>query len=243
MTDREDHAFSDGTGFDDPYEGFHLDPAELTVDLEPDQLDPTDSHALPELIDEDVIPREAVDTESLIDIGLSYMEINRFEDATETFERAAQFATDELIEQEAWVNKGSAHAELDEWDPAIGAFEEAIFIDDSTEHAATAENNLAFALWEFGKDNEALEHAERALGIDDRFAEAWYNRGFFLNERGLSEQAVDSLENALRLGYRAVEVYEEKARAHEQLNEEEQAEALREKVEEIQEREEQRLVK
>lgn len=243
MTEREDHEFSEGTGFDDPYEGFHFDPTELTVDLEPDQLDPTDSHALPDLIDEDVIPREAVDTESLIDVGLSYMEINRFEDATETFERAAQFATDELVEQEAWVNKGSAHAELEEWDPAIGAFEEAIFIDDSTEHAATAENNLAFALWEFGRDNEALEHAERALEIDDRFAEAWYNRGFFLNERGLPEQAVDSLENALRLGYRAVEVYEEKARAHEQLNEEEQAEALREKVDEIQEREEQRLIK
>lgn len=243
MTDREDHSFSEGSGFDDPYEGFHLDPDELTVDLDPDQFDPTDSHALPDLIDEDIIPRDAVDPESLIDVGLSYMEINRFEDATETFERAAQFATEELVEQEAWVNKGSAHAELEEWDPAIGAFEEAIFIDDSTEHAATAENNLAFALWEFGRDNEALEHAERALEIDERFAEAWYNRGFFLNERGLESQAVESLENAIRLGYRSVEVYEEKARAHEELNEEEEAEALREKVEEIQERSEQQLVK
>jgi tetratricopeptide (TPR) repeat protein len=171
------------------------------------------------------------------------MEINRFEDATETFERAAQFATNELVEQEAWVNKGSAHAELEEWDPAIGAFEEAIYIDDSTEHAATAENNLAFALWEFGKDSEALEHAERALEIDERFAEAWYNRGFFLNERGLASQAVECLENAIRLGYRSVEVYEEKALAHEALNEDEEAESLREKVKEMQERSDQQLVR
>jgi hypothetical protein len=62
MTDRE-HRHTEGQGFDDPHEGFDLDPAELTVDLDPSQIDPADSHALPDLLDEGSIPKDAVDAE------------------------------------------------------------------------------------------------------------------------------------------------------------------------------------
>ncbi|MDY6819242.1 MAG: tetratricopeptide repeat protein [Halobacteriales archaeon] len=247
MTDREredrrEHQFSEGERFEDPYEGFDFDPAELTVDLDPDKIDPADSHVLPDQLDEAALPREEVDAEALIEVGLSYMQINRFEQATETFERAARFAEDDRTEQEAWTNKGAAHAELEEWDPAIGAYREAIHIDDDSEHAATAENNLAYALWEFGEDAEALEHAERAIEIDERFAEAWFNRGFFLMERGLAEQALESIENAERLGYRNAEVLDEKARALEELGEYDRAEAVTEEAEELRERAEQELI-
>nr|NIS32651.1 tetratricopeptide repeat protein [Actinomycetota bacterium]NIW29425.1 tetratricopeptide repeat protein [Actinomycetota bacterium]NIX21940.1 tetratricopeptide repeat protein [Actinomycetota bacterium] len=181
MTEEEDerpagHRFSEGEGFGDPYEGFDFDPAELTLELDPDQVDPTDTHAVPDLLDEAAIPKDAVDADALVEIGLAYMGVHRFEQAADTFERAARFADDETLEQEAWTNKGAAHAELEEWDPAIGAFEEAIHVDPEGEHAAVAETNLANALWEFGKDDAALEHAERAIEIDARFAEAWYNR-------------------------------------------------------------------
>ena len=249
--DRRDHRYSEGQGFGDPYEGFDVDPAELTVDLDPSQVDPVDSHALPDLLDEAAIPRDAVDAEDLLDVGVAYMGIQRFEQATETFERAARFAEDGDVRQEAWVNKGAAHAELaavsestetEEWDAAIGAFREAISIDDDSEHAATAENNLAHALWEFGQDAEALEHAERAIEIDARFAEAWYNRAFFLNERGLAEQALESVENAIRLGYQSAPVLEEKVRALEALGEYDEAEAVAERAEELREQAEEELV-
>ena len=207
------HRFSEGQGFDDPYEGFDLDPRDLTVDLDPDKVDPVDTHALPDLLDEAAIPRDQVDAEALVDIGLEYIALNRHEQAADTFERAARFADADDLVQEAWTNKGVAHAELEEWDAAIGAYREAIAVDDDSAGAATAENDLAYALWMFGKDDEALQHAERALELDDRFAEAWFNRGFLLNERGLAEQAKESLENAIRLGYRDAHVYEEKARA------------------------------
>ena len=247
MPDREDpdrrpHRFSEGQGFDDPYEGFDLDPRDLTVDLDPDKIDPVDTHALPDLLDEAAIPRDQVDVDALVDIGLEYIALNRHEQAADTFERAARFAEDEATTQEAWTNKGAAHAELEEWDAAIGAYQEAIAVDEDSAEAATAENNLAYALWMFGKDGEALEHAERALELDERFAEAWFNRGFFLNERGLAEPAKESLENAIRLGYRDAPVYEEKARAHEALEENEQAEEAAERAERIREREERELV-
>ena len=250
MTDR-DHRYSEGKGFGDPYEGFDFDPTELTVDLDPSKVDPVDSHALPDLLDEGAIPKEAVDAEDLLEVGVAYMGIERFEQATDTFERAARFAEDDRIAQEAWVNKGAAHAELaavaesgenEEWDAAIGAYQEAIHIDDDSEHAATAENNLAYALWEFGKDSEALEHAERAIELDERFAEAWFNRAFFLNERGLAEQALESVENAIRLGYKTAPVLDEKVKALESLGEYDEAEDVAERAEELREQAEEGLV-
>jgi tetratricopeptide (TPR) repeat protein len=229
--DPDDHEFSEGQGFSEPYEGFDIDPPELDVD--PDRVDPVDSRALTDMLDERNVGPETVDAEQLLDVGLSYMGINRYEQAVDTFERVASYADDEGIEQEAWTNKGTAHVELEEYDAAIGAYKEAIDIDDASEHAATAETNLANALWESGRSEQALEHAERAVEIDPRFAEGLYNRGFFLLERGLAEDANNAFDNAVRLGFRNAELLEEKARALEELGEYDEAEQLAEEADEL----------
>jgi tetratricopeptide (TPR) repeat protein len=241
MTDNpEDHSYSEGQGFDDPYDAFDMDPPELEVD--PDQVDPVDSRVLTDMLDEHNVGADQVDADSLVDVGLEYMRIKRHEQATEAFERAANYASDDRLEQEAWVNKGAAHAELEEYDAAIGAYREAINIDDSSDHAATAETNLAYALWEFGRTEEALEHSERAVEIDPRFGQAWYNRGFFLNERGLAEDALNCFDNAVRLGFKTVELLEEKAVALEEMGEDERAEEVAEEAKEMRKAEEEQLV-
>jgi tetratricopeptide (TPR) repeat protein len=241
MTDHEDedHAFSEGQGFDDPYEGFDLDPPELDVD--PDEVDPVDSRVVADLLDEHSIPAERVDVDHLIDVGIDYMGINRHEQAAETFERAARYAEDDDTTQEAWVNKGAAHAELEEWDEAIGAYRHALNVE-SEAFAAEAETNLAYALWEFGHDEEALEHAERAVEADERFPQAWFNRGFLLLERGLADQAVDAFENATRLGMSNAQVHEEMARALEELGEDERAQEAAQRAEEIRAQAEEGLI-
>lgn len=248
MTDEEreppeknSHEFSEGQGFDDPYEGFDLDPPELSVD--PGKVDPVDSRVVSDQLDRRQLATEDVDSEELLDVGLSYMQINRHEQAAETFERLARYAEDERISQEAWVNKGAAHGQLEEWDAAIGAYQEALHIDDTSDHAASAETNLAYAMWESGRSEQALEHAERAVEIDPRFPQAWYNRGFFLLERGLAEDAVSAFDNALRLGFRNSEILEEKARALEDLGEDEQAEEVAAEAEEMRERAEEEFVR
>lgn len=243
MTDSEDrdHRFSEGQGFSEAYEEFDLDPPELEID--PEKVDPVDSRVLTDLLDEHNVARDDIDVESLVDVGLSYMGINRHEQAVDTFERAARFAEeDSLLAQEAWTNKGVAHAEMEEYDEAIGAYQEALRIDERSEHAAVAETNLAYALWETGRTEQALEHAERAVEIDSRFPQAWYNRGFFLLERGLAEEAINCFDNAIRLGTRSAEVLEEKARAHEQLGEDDLAEELAEEAEELRADAEQQLM-
>ncbi|RQG93158.1 tetratricopeptide repeat protein [Natrarchaeobius halalkaliphilus] len=243
MTDREgdrDHRFSEGEGFDDAYDEFDLDPPELAVD--PSKVDPVDSRVVTDTLDDQQIASDDVDAAELLDVGLNYMGINRYEQATDAFGRAAQFAEDDLLAQESWVNKGVAHAELEEWDEAIGAHREALSIDDRSEHAATAETNLAYALWEFGETATALEHAERAVEIDERFAEGWFNRAFFLSERGLSEEALNCVDNAIRLGMRNARVLEEKAQILEDLGEYDEAEEIAEEANEMRERVEQQMM-
>lgn len=236
----DDHRFSEGQGFDDPYEGFDLEPPELSVD--PDEVDPVDSRALADLLDERQIPADQVDAEQLLEVGVEYIRINRFEEATEALERAARFASTERIEQESWINKGAAHAELEEYDAAEGAYREALRVNEDSEHAATARTNLAYVLWESGRDEQALEHAERAVEIDDRFPQAWYNRGFLLVERGLAEDALNCFNNAIRLGMRTPGILEEKAQALEQLGEYDEAEELAEEADRLRQRAEAELV-
>jgi tetratricopeptide (TPR) repeat protein len=147
------------------------------------------------------------------------------------------------LEQEAWVNKGVAHGEGEEWDAAIGAYREALQIDASSDHAASAETNLAYALWESGQSEQALEHAERAVELDPRFPQAWFNRGYFLLERGLAEDALNSFDNAIRLGFRQAEIIEEKARALEQLGRDDEAEELATEAESMRQQAEEEFVR
>ena len=239
--EKKPHKFSEGQGFDDPYEGFDLDPPELSVD--PRRVDPVDSRVVSDQLDQRQLATEDVNAEELLDVGLSYMKINRHEQAAETFERVARYADDERIAQEAWVNKGAAHGQMEEWDAAIGAYQEALHLGDRSDHAATAETNLAYALWESGRTEQALEHAERAVEIDPRFPQAWYNRGFFLAERGLAKDAVNAFDNALRLGFRNPEILEEKAAALEALGRDAEAEEVAAEAEEIRQRAEEEFVR
>ena len=232
MSDEEDHDFSTGQGYGEPHEGFDLEPPELTVG--PEEVDPVDSRVITDLLDERQIPASQVDGETLLDVGLEYIRIKRYEEAVDALERVIRFGDDEsLLVQEAYANKGAAHAELEEWDAAIGAYESALRIDDRSEHAAVAETNLAYALWESGQHDRALEHAERAVELDDRLPQAWYNRGFFLLERGLAEDALFCLENAERLGMHGPDIHEEKANALEELDEYDEAAEERDRAEEL----------
>ena len=70
MTDEapdEPHEFSEGQGFDEPYEGFDIDPPELDVD--PGAVDPVDSRVVADTLDRRQIPAEEVDDEELLGVG------------------------------------------------------------------------------------------------------------------------------------------------------------------------------
>lgn len=240
MTEEDPHEFSSGEGFDNPYEGFDIDPPVFEVD--PGKVDPVDSRVIPDLLDESAFPVDEIDAESLIEVGLEYIRINRHEQAVDAFERAARFADEPDLEQEAWTNKGVAHAELEEYDEAIGAYQEALTIDENGEHAAVAETNLAYAKWEAGYTEEALAHSERAVELDPRLPQSWFNRAFLSAERGLFEDAKHAVENAERLGLRSEELLRLKVEILEELGEDEAAERALEQARERQAQRERELV-
>ena len=165
---------------------------------------------------------------------MNYIDINRFEQAIETFERGLRFDEEN---QELWVNKGVAHSEMEEFMEAVGAYREALNIDDTTTEAAQAYINLAFAKHELGRDEDVLQDLNNAIEIEERLPEAWYNKAYFLNERGRHEDALRAAENAISLGFRNAVTLEEKARALDGLGEYEEAERVREEVQETQDEE------
>ncbi|SEL84394.1 tetratricopeptide repeat protein [Haloferax larsenii] len=217
MTSTRNHRFSEGRGFGNPYAGFDFDPVELRLNGR--LVDPADDHVLSEFVDESQVVPEDVDVAALVGIGLTYVAIEEYEQAIDSFARAIAYTDEDTLEaQEAWVNKGVAHAQLAEYDEAIGAYREALRIDDDSEFAATAESNLAYALWESGDASSPLDHAERATELDPRLPHAWYNRGFLLAERGLYEDAIRCFDKAIALGMRDESVYGERERAVEKID-------------------------
>ncbi len=94
--------------------------------MDPTKVDPVDSRVLTDILDQRNIAPTTSTPGNCSMSRLEYMHINRFEQAAEAFERVARFADDEDIAQEAWVNKGAAHGQLEEWDEAIGSYREAL---------------------------------------------------------------------------------------------------------------------
>jgi tetratricopeptide (TPR) repeat protein len=207
---------------DEPFDDVYDDKFDLDDHVEVDGIDPADSRVLDEYV-ENADPEE-VDVDGLIEAGVGYVSINRHEQAVEAFDRAVKIDPENA---EAWVNKGFAHAEVEEYDQAIGAYDEALRVDEDDEFTAEALVNKAYAEYEAHR-GDPLETVERALEIDERMPEAWYNRAVFLNERGNHEDALRCIDNALSLGQRGPRALDEKARALEELGRYEEAEEVRE---------------
>ncbi|SFR61534.1 TPR repeat-containing protein [Halogeometricum rufum] len=227
------HRYSDGQGFGDPYERFDLGPDRLDPAFEGPiaDVDPADDYVLADVVEEGAVRPADVEVSALIDVGVEYVAIEQYEQAIDSFARAAHYAPeDSAAAQEAWVNRGIAHGELGEWDEAAGAHREALRIDADDALSAAAETNLAAALWEAGESTSPLEHAEAAVERDPRLPEAWYNRGYFLNERGQHAEALRCLDVALSLGLRTAWVHDERVRALAALGEYERAAAVEERA-------------
>ncbi len=207
-------------GFDGVYDERFKIPEEF---LDEDTKNVADSRYLDEYVKGKSIDPDDVDLEKLLDIGIEYISINRFDQAIETFERILHIDSEN---QESWINKGHAHSENGEHQKARDAYREALSIDESDEQTAKAYVNLAYAEYKKGV-GDPLKKVEKALEKDERIPEAWFNRSFFLNERGRHEDALRCAENAISLGFR--EATEEKIKALEGLGRHEEAEKVREK--------------
>lgn len=89
-----------------------------------------------------------------------------------------------------------ARIQVNYWDNSIHLFEHALEV---TDNNALAHNNLANALADEGRFDEALEHISAALRINPNDAGAYNNFGNILTEKGKFEAAVPYFYKAIQL--------------------------------------------
>lgn len=100
-------------------------------------------------------------------LGLAYLKTDELDQAIESFQKALSFPSfDGISSTFAWHNLGCAYARKGEFDLAINSFQKAIAASDMA-HPHKALNNLASALREVGRFDEALQQVERVLSEPD----------------------------------------------------------------------------
>jgi tetratricopeptide (TPR) repeat protein len=102
-------------------------------------------------------------------LGVFYFRVGRFREAVEQFRRVVTFTPDNA---RGWSNLGGLLSYLEEWDAARDALERSISIADD-EGALSNLGTLYF--FRLGRYDDAAELFRRALEINDRNVQVWYN--------------------------------------------------------------------
>ncbi|MDE2472712.1 MAG: tetratricopeptide repeat protein, partial [Bradyrhizobium sp.] len=126
-------------------------------------------------------------------IGLTYLELKRFDEALASFDQAMRLKPDL---PQAWANRGRAFVEIGNLQAAVDHFEKARAIAPEHETALLAQARL-FIL--FGMLSEALDNCRRAARNNPRSVEALTLLGQCVAHQGKTEGAIKLFDHALAL--------------------------------------------
>lgn len=131
--------------------------------------------------------------ETLNNRGVALRDLNRFDEALESYEWALTLRPDY---PEALNNRGVALQHLGRLDEALESYERALALrPDYTE----ALNNRGVTLHDLRRFDEALASYQRALALRPDYPEALNNRGVILDDLKRFEEALESYDRALAL--------------------------------------------
>lgn len=162
-------------------------------------------------------------------LGNTYKEIGRPEDAIKNYERALDLNPDYI---EAIYNLGVTLQEQELFEDAIEQFQELLLIDPQNisaklnlgfayqaleyyEEATTefekildiepmnkeALNNLGTINRQMNKVAESIKYYEKAIKMNPRYAGAYYNLGFIYQDIGQIEKAIESYEKSIEIDF------------------------------------------
>jgi Tfp pilus assembly protein PilF len=118
-------------------------------------------------------------------LGTIYMQLLRPDRALEEFTRATEL---DPSYGEAFVNTGSALAEMRRWDEAVVAYRRALALPTlSVPHIAY--QNLGLALYHLKQYRQAEEALRFAIGLDSQMEGGYYNLGLVLLAQHRKEEA------------------------------------------------------
>ncbi|MGI9270261.1 MAG: sulfotransferase [Woeseiaceae bacterium] len=140
------------------------------------------------------IGENAGDAESYTNMGIAQKDLQRFEAARSSFEKAARLNPRNPV---IFNNLGNVQLALNQCEPAVKSFRAALQLDPNY---ADSLSNLTAALKETGQLGGALAAADRAIQLRPDFAEAWNNRGEVLFKQARFDDAVASYRKAVEFG-------------------------------------------
>ncbi|MBI5015900.1 MAG: tetratricopeptide repeat protein [Deltaproteobacteria bacterium] len=151
------------------------------------------SPALQELTRADALSPK--DPETLNALGLAYWQRREFELAIRHFQKATEAKPDF---SEAWNNLGALYIDQGRYDLAIPPLEKALAnVFYGTQERALA--NLGWALLRVGRSQEAEQKLRQAVEVSPSFPLPHKFLGIALQERGIHQEAVAQLDEAIRL--------------------------------------------
>lgn len=124
--------------------------------------------------------------------GVALMALGRGAEAIEAFQQSARLKPDHVL---AHYGLGNALGNLGDLDGAAKAFRQALAIAPMVE----AQNNLAMALQQQDRLDEALEGFQKAIALSPPSAQLQYNLGVTLHQAGRVPEAIAAFEAALAL--------------------------------------------
>ena len=125
-------------------------------------------------------------------LGTIYMQLQRPDRALEEFTRATEL---DPGYGEAFVNTGSALAEMRRWDEAVVAYRRALALP-TLPVPHIAYQNLGLALYHLKQYREAEESLRFAIGLDSQMAGGYYNLGLVLVAQRRKEEAKAAFRRA-----------------------------------------------
>jgi tetratricopeptide (TPR) repeat protein len=97
------------------------------------------------------------------------------------------------------------------WKNSITLFSHAVQV---TKDNFLAHTNLGIALFEKGKIEEAIEHYNKAIGLNPAYSYPYNSRGIIYRERGRYQLAIEDFNNAIRINPDFAEFYYNRGTAY-----------------------------
>jgi tetratricopeptide (TPR) repeat protein len=136
---------------------------------------------------------ENLDARTWSVLGYIQDELNRDDEALESFNTAVQIAPKDA---KLWNHRGAVLNNLGRDEEALESFDRAVQID--PEHSQSW-NNRGSTLDRLGCYQEALTSFDRAVQIAPEYFQAWSNRGSVLDHLNLHEEALVSFDRAMEI--------------------------------------------
>jgi len=142
---------------------------------------------------EKMLPIGANDYQAWFDRGQKFVELGRFEEAIESYDKVLQIKPDHSV---AWNERGIVLSNLGRYQEAIESYDKTLQI--RSDHYV-AWNNRGIAFYYLGRYQKAIESFDKTLQIKPNYYLTWSNRGNMLSILGHYQEAIESFDKSLRI--------------------------------------------